>query len=178
LRLSQFLRWAQLKSFNLKRRWDGGRSEQDEKWLKEFEKLHTPAQGDWRRDPRALAHEIRQAFGDWGYAWSDHAWSTMRPILGNMRTFAGANGFETIVVLLPVRQQIESQVVNDLPQKHFEDLLSDLRLAHLDLFGTLRDDWRMAQQSLFYDHCHLTPRGNRIVATAIFDFLTAQRFVD
>ena len=66
LRLSQFMQWAQLKSFNLKHRWSGQRSEEDKQWIGEFERSNSPAEGDWRREPRALAHEILQSFGDWG----------------------------------------------------------------------------------------------------------------
>ena len=46
-----------------------------------------------------------------------------------------------------------------------------MKIRHLDLCSTLRKAYRAAGHSLSYDHGHLTPEGNRIVAQTLDQFL-------
>ena len=58
----------------------------------------------------------------------------------------------------------EASRLNSYPQRQLSALCSTLGVPVLDLLPILQ---LHAEENIFYDQCHLTARGNRIVASAI-----------
>ena len=50
-------------------------------------------------------------------------------------------------------------------------------LTCLDLTPALRADWQAYQEELYFDHCHMTPRGNGIAAAALAQWLDEENLV-
>ncbi len=134
---------------------------QDE--LREFLTDHpsSPAE-DWREGAAGFNHEIVQAFGDWGYAWTDEAWDEMAQTLSLMKQVTADHGAELFVALFPVRQQVEARVLRDEPQRRFAEAMRRLGLPHLDLLPALRRRFERDGRRLFFDHCHYRPEGDRL----------------
>lgn len=128
-------------------------------------------EGDWRESETAFNQEIADTFFDWGYAWSEDAWARMGETLGLMKQVASDHDFELFVVLFPVRQQVQSRLLRDEPQRHFEDLTRALGLPHLDLLPALRDKFASDGQDLYFDHCHYRPEGDELIGRLIADWL-------
>ncbi|RIK92672.1 MAG: hypothetical protein DCC71_24380 [Proteobacteria bacterium] len=123
--------------------------------------------GDWRTDAHAFDREVAAAFADWGYAWSEAAWRELARGVAALRDEARAQERRVAVALFPVRHQVEAAQLHDEPQRAFAAAMEGLGVPHFDLLPALRDARR---EPLFYDHCHLTPLGNRIVAEALAGF--------
>ena len=73
---------------------------------------------------------------------------------------------------LPVSFQVKAQFLEDRPQKEMEKRAGVYNFAYLDLLPLLRQH---SSEKLFFDHCHLTARGNEIVGRALADFLLEKR---
>src|SRR5262249_42765093 len=121
----------------------------------------------WRTDRAAFEVEIARNTLDWGRAWFAWAWDEMRPDFEIMQGLGRRNGVELRVVLVPVTAQVEADFVDDRPQQMFEQLMTDLRVPHLDLLPVLRTAYRAAGHSLAIDQCHLTAEGCRDVGEAV-----------
>lgn len=130
----------------------------------------------WRSDRAAFEAEIARNVLDWGAAWFPWAWEEMRPDLDVLRGLGARHGFKLCVALFPCTAQVEAETLDDQPQRSFERLLAELGIAHLDLLPALRAAYRRTGRSLAYDHCHLTPEGNAVVAEALSAFLLRERF--
>lgn len=129
----------------------------------------------WRTDREALEALIAGAMGDWGYAWFEPAWHDMRPDFEIMRALAEQHGFRLVVVLFPVRYQVEADYDDDRPQRHFVKLMRELDIDHVDLLPPLRESYLATRESLTRDHCHLTPGGHRLVSRIIAEHLQRSR---
>ena len=137
-------------------------------WRKEFEDSLT-SEG---RTPTPLERQALTRFRDWGGAWSHHTWEAMRPTLEQIATDTHASNRRLLLVLHPVRDQVESLELEDTPQRFFLDLAADLKLPALDLLPPLRAAHTADQQPLFFDHCHHTQRGTEMVAGEIYRALS------
>jgi len=99
----------------------------------------------------------------------------MRPTLVQLATHLESSNRSLLLVLHPVRDQVESSVLDDTPQRYFLELATDLGLPALDLLPTFRTAFNNHDRPLFFDHCHHTPRGAEIVASEIYRTL---KFLD
>ena len=141
-----------------------------EEWRKDFEE----SLDSKKRPPTPLERQALARFRDWGGAWSHHTWGAMRPTLEQLAEHTHTSDRQLLLVLHPVRDQVESSELDDTPQRYFLDLAADLKLPALDLLPPLRAAYTADQQPLFFDHCHHTPRGAEIIASEIYralDFL-------
>lgn len=129
------------------------------------------ADGAWRTDKEAFEAEVARAAADWGFAWFEAAWKEMRPDLELMRGLCEKQGITLVVVLFPVMQQVEAEFVDDTPQRFFEAMMTEMNLPRLDLLPPMRRAYHEIDRSLAYDHCHLTPEGNALVAEWVAEFL-------
>jgi lysophospholipase L1-like esterase len=127
------------------------------------------------RDPRGFDREIVAAFADWGYAWSPAAWREIEAGMEILRDRARAADVAIGAVLLPVRLQVEASALRAEPQGSFATAMDRLGIPHHDVMPALR---RAAAEDrpLYYDHCHYTARGNRIVGEAIAAWLLERGF--
>lgn len=112
--------------------------------------------------------EIAQAFWDWGYAWSGPAQSEIEEVLTVMKKVTEERGIELVVVALPVLFQVYGEFYRDDPQKKFGEIAERLKIPYLDLLPALRENRGGGDaRFLYYDHCHMTPKGNEIAGREI-----------
>jgi hypothetical protein len=125
----------------------------------------------WEDTREGFNNEIVRAFGDWGYAWTDEAWRKMERTAKLMEHVAEERDIELIFVLFPVRQQVQSEILRDEPQKMFQAMMQRLGVKYLDLLPALRSKYQEDGVNVFYDHCHLREEGNAFIADTVSRFL-------
>jgi hypothetical protein len=129
------------------------------------------AEGDWKTSREAFHGKIAEKIGDWGYAWSADFWQKILPILELMKQVGNERGFRVAVMLLPVRHQVQSELLVDEPQQEFERHMTELGLAHIDLLPLLREKYEQDGVNVFYDHCHYRPDGYEYFSKFVAEFL-------
>ena len=132
------------------------------RWVQEFSARR------WVNDRTAFDRVIALAESDWGVAWHDYSWSVVEEGLERMIRLGHQHGFQVLMAAFPASVQVESRFEDDRPQRRARELASRLGLPFVDLLPVLR---AAAAESLFYDHCHLTPHGNTLVAKALALFV-------
>lgn len=116
--------------------------------------------------------EALKWFGDWGGAWSPKAWALTKPHLEQLADLATRHGFTLRVVSFPAAPQVYHDPIDDAPQRQLKEICSARNIPVLDLLPVLRA--ARTEARLFYDQCHHTPAGSRVVAEAIYAYLTAR----
>ena len=141
-------------------------------FLEDFKQQRRPdGARSWRNDPRGMAQLIVRAYPDWGAAWNPVVWRSLAGTLSQMREATRQSGARLGVVLFPVRYQVEAEYLEDAPQRLFAATTAELGLEGLDLLPLLRQAASGDRPTgLYFDQCHLTPRGNALVAEALADF--------
>jgi hypothetical protein len=128
----------------------------------------------WKDSQEGFNNEIVNAFGDWGYAWTDEAWMKMEGTAQLLEHVAYEHDIELIFVLFPVRQQVQSDIYRDEPQRKFHTIMQRLGIKHLDLLPALRSKYQEDGIDVFYDHCHYRAEGNAFIADTISRFLISE----
>jgi hypothetical protein len=150
----------------LRREWDA--------WSAEIAERFPPGRGDPRTDVGAFNALVRRSVADWGSAWAEGAWRRMTPVLREMKRQADVNGFDLVFVVFPVREQVDAIFVPDFPQQRLAAVAREIGVPVLDLLPLLRRAARDSPQPIFYDRCHPTPYGNRLIAPWILDFVRSR----
>jgi lysophospholipase L1-like esterase len=164
-----------LDSFWLRRGRSFARREDDPAfWRDEYAAAHPAGDGDWTRDTAAFDRIVLGAFDDWGGAWSPRAWEYLRPIFAELKRLTEAGGVKVLIIAHPVRQQVEAAFLRDYPQRQLAAIAADLGIPLLDLLPIMRETRRDSAYPLFYDHCHHTSAGSRLVAAQVYRFLKTQ----
>ena len=145
-------------------------------WQDEFRRSSTVLSTDRPGDEaaRALQDEVLHHFEDWGGAFSPHVWGKLEGLLAEFDRLARAHRFRFRVVVFPVRHQVEATGLFDYPQRRLREITRTLGVPLLDVLPVLREEHAKstgAEPPMFFDQCHLTPRGSRIVARAVYEFL-------
>jgi hypothetical protein len=125
----------------------------------------------WKDTREGFNNEIVNAFGDWGYAWTDDAWTKMAKTVNLMEHVSEEHNFELIFVMFPVRHQVQSEILRDEPQKKFQAMMRRLGVKHFDLLPALRSKYQEDGVNIFYDHCHYRAEGNAFIAETVTRFL-------
>jgi hypothetical protein len=149
-----------------------------QKWAAEIaEKFPAGDKAD-SRTVEGFNRSINQQIGDWGSSWSDGAWEYMHPYFVELRRQADLHGFQLLFVAFPVLNQVNAPFVHDYPQQKFAEVAAELDVPMLDLLPLLRgahQGWveggRKKPERMFYDWCHHTPHGNRLIAGWVHEFL-------
>ena len=141
-----------------------------EEWRKAFA-AELEARESGSAEKSQLLREALDSFQDWGGAWSPRMWEHVRPLFEELKRLSAERGFALLVAMFPVRQQVEAEEVHDYPQRRMAGLAAELDLPWLDLLPALRAAQRRSREPIFYDHCHHTPHGNRLIAAAVHEFL-------
>ena len=95
-------------------------------------------------------------------------------LIAEFARLARKHGFHLRVVAFPVRDQVEAPELFDYPQRRLREITRPLDIPLFDLLPLLRDEHTRSGATsppMFFDNCHLTPRGSRIVARAVYEFL-------
>jgi hypothetical protein len=145
-------------------------------WRDEFNKNSTVLNPRQTSDPTAQAfHEaVLQNFEDWGGTFSPQAWEKLELLLEEFARLSQEHGFQFVLVVFPVRAQVETAPLFDYPQQRLSQIARTLNVPCLNLLPLFRTDFeknKMKEDRLFYDHCHLTGRGHQVAAQAIDRFL-------
>ncbi len=173
---SHFLCWIWRKTHEVYFAW---RSDpQKEAWAENFMAGRKPRRGDWRRDKDAFDSLVISARNDWGYSWAPSSWAKIRNILESLQTLSRERNFRLAVVLFPVRHQVESDLYRNEPQISMGEIAKSMGLDYLDLLPELRAAWRSGLKEMYYDHCHLTPEGNKRAGNLIFSFLKDRKIIE
>jgi hypothetical protein len=144
--------------------------EQDDA-IEEFTSRNPVLKKDWKDSREGFNARIVGAFGDWGYAWTDEAWTKMESTVKLFEHVAEQHDIELIFVMFPVRQQVQSNILRDEPQKKFRAMMQRLGVKHLDLLPALRSKYQEDGVNVFYDHCHYRAEGNAFIADTVSRFL-------
>lgn len=126
---------------------------------------------DWQNNPKAFNRLISENFNDWGFAWSDNFWQKEETQFSIINQIAKKNNAKLIVVLFPVSYQVQSQFLNDYPQKRFEEVMTKLDITHLDLLPKLREKYALDNINIFYDQAHPTEDGMQEISEKLSEFL-------
>jgi lysophospholipase L1-like esterase len=145
-------------------------------WQDEFRRHSTVLPTDRPADEaaKALQEEVLRKFEDWGGAFSPHVWGKLEGMLAEFERVARERRFRFAVVAFPVRHQVEAIALFDYPQRRLREITRALGVPLLDLLPPLREQYARDTTTippLFFDQCHLTPRGSRIVARHVYEFL-------
>ena len=147
------------------------------KWIYDFKGGRLLESGDWITNKDAFDFEILKAFGDWGYSWNDKSWKELSIIFKWIKKLKHKYNFELIVSLFPVRYQVEANIIYDTPQQLFSEMSDNLNIKNVDLLPTLRMNYQILNDSFYYDHCHLNPLGNKIVADKMYEYMVRNNLI-
>ena len=145
-------------------------------WEKEFERNVALEKGDYRKDEAAFNFLILNSFHDWGGAWSPRSWETLKPYFEELKMLSIVNNFKLLFLVFPVRYQVDAMPIHDFPQLQLKKIGAALDTPVLDVLPVLREKYEARNEQLFYDQCHHTPYGNRIIAAGLYTFL--KRHID
>ncbi|MDD4909211.1 MAG: SGNH/GDSL hydrolase family protein [Candidatus Omnitrophica bacterium] len=142
---------------------------------KEVLRYFPPGPGIPLKDKPAFNSAIHQNIRDWGKAWSKSAWKKIYLLLKEFGYQAEKNRFKLYIVIFPVRLQVESEFIYAYPQAQLKNIARELDIAVLDLLPILREVFKEGREPLFFDHCHHTAYGNKIIAQSILKFLRSRQ---
>ncbi len=128
-----------------------------------------PEPGDPLTNRRAFYQEVSDNIGDWGSGWSEQLWYAMSPLFQRFRRLADEHDFEPLILVFPVALQARAEFLEDYPQRRIKQVARDLDIPILDVLPIVRR--ASDKDALFYDHCHYTPLGNRVIAEEILQFI-------
>jgi len=170
---SRFLSWLVNRVEGLRLRlWsDEVIPEIDPGWREEFRGGRRLKTGDMWNDRDAFDYEIYNASMDFGLAWNPQSWVILERIIRTLTLAARQRDQEIAAFLFPVHIQVKGNLEDFRPQASFAAMCDSIDLPCFDLVQALRADWQANHTKLYYDHCHLTPRGNAVVAAALAEWL-------
>ncbi len=110
------------------------------------------------------------------------AWQLTFENLGKIFRVASERGIPVSLVVFPYSFQLENPVATSAPQQMLREFDESQGVPHLDLLPAFTaaaqsaagDDGVADIRGLYLDPCHLSPRGHRVAATAIAEFLVSQ----
>jgi lysophospholipase L1-like esterase len=149
----------------------------DPEWREDFQGERRLRPGDMWDDRDGFDYEIYNAHLDFGIAWNPRSWEVLEPIVRTLSLATRQRGHELAIFLFPVHIQVKGTIEDFRPQQSFAAMCESTGLTCLDLTPALRADFWAHRKELFYDHCHLTPRGNAVVAAALAEWLDEEELV-
>ncbi len=149
----------------------------DPEWREEFQGDRRLRSGDMWNDRESFDYEIYNAHMDFGLAWNPDSWTILERIVRVLSAAARQKGHAFAVFLFPIHIQVKGTVEDFYPQQNFSAMCEYLKLECLDLVPALRADWQAHRTELYFDHCHLTTRGNSVVADALVEWLDEEHLV-
>ncbi len=131
-------------------------------WARKSNKL------DWKNDPDAFHQLATMAEYDWGAAWDESSWATIREGFQRLKALAAAHRFKVAIMAFPVSFQVYATFLDDAPQQRVRKEASEQGFAFLDLLPLLRAH---ADEELFFDQCHPREHANELIGAALASFL-------
>jgi hypothetical protein len=138
----------------------------------EFLENHDIQEGDYKVKAEAFNKIVLERIFDWGGSWAPSSWDLMEPVIKEFKKQAGLHKFDFKIVVFPVSYQVYADNMYDYPQRRIMNIAAENDIALLDLLPVLRlSAKKMDEREMYYDHCHFTEPGSRLVANEIFKFL-------
>ena len=100
-------------------------------------------------------------------------WDCIYPLFTELKQLSEKHDFQLLILCFPVRLQVESDKLFNYPQRQFSELSQRLDIPMFDILPVLRKDFQSITEDLFYDQCHHTPYGNRIISKAVCRFISS-----
>ena len=98
----------------------------------------------------------------------------MTPLFQRFRQLGDERGFQPLMLIFPVRLQVQAEFIEDYPQQKLQEIAERLDIPLLDLLPILRREYRLSRERLFHDQCHYTVYGDRVVGEAVLAFVREQ----
>jgi lysophospholipase L1-like esterase len=149
----------------------------DPGWREDFQGDRRLRTGDMWNDQDAFDFEIYNASMDFGIAWNPQSWVILERIMRTLTLAARQREQKIAAFLFPVHIQVKGTVEDFGPQRSFAAMCESIDLPCFDLVQALRVDWQADQTKLYFDHCHLTPHGNTVVAAALAEWLDEEHLI-
>lgn len=140
-----------------------------------FDWVEPYARGRWVREPAEFVKLVEAARFDWGDAWDEASLAAMQRSILSVRELSRRLGARFALAVLPEHAQVYAQFDDPFvgrPQAGMAAFAVKNDIPFLDLLPALT---RRRTETLFYDNCHYTPRGNAVVAEEIARFLVDKR---
>lgn len=144
-------------------------------WFQELKEKYPVSDGDSRIHLKAFNRLLIENQRDWGMAWSEKAWSSHEYLFNEFYRLSKIHNFKLYFVIFPVKHQVIAEFLENYPQEKLKEVLSKQKIPSLDLLPILRKDWFENKIDIFYDQCHHTPRGKKIIAEEIVKFLQSTK---
>jgi len=122
----------------------------------------------WAKDRTDFLKLVELARFDWGAAWQSDSWGKLDSQFKRLKSLADSQNSKVTVFALPVVYQVEAEFIENSPQRELEARLQPFGFNYHDLLPKLREH---QTEKLFFDQCHPTPAGSRIIAEDIAQFL-------
>ena len=148
------------------------------KWRAALDSLRW-ADDDWY-ERRGGRREIKEILREMPAAAVANAWRQALADLENLETLCRANGLPWVLVVFPVRSQVEQVDPAFHPQDKLEHWAAEHHIPYLDLLPAFLHEVAEsggAARDLYVDETHPNTRGNRLAAAEIVRFLLEHRFV-
>ena len=115
---------------------------------------------------------LRLTLNDYGRAWFPEGWERLKEPLALFRDDARAHGIRIGFSLFSLQQLVFGSYRDGRPGNYFAQTCSELGLLCHDTLDEMREAARTKTRGdFYYDHCHMTPEGNRVAAEALFRWL-------
>lgn len=121
----------------------------------------------WKHSKEAFYKLISYARGDWGMAWEKENYDKFRDELRKLKRFSEEKDFKLAIVCFPVAYQVNTDFIEDTPQKNLSYIAQEEKVPFLDLLPFMRAE----KGDFYFDWCHLTAEGHKFVAEKIYNFL-------
>lgn len=142
-------------------------------WKRETIHKYPPTQtGDYHRDRGRFNQMIQASLVDWGSAWSDSAMSLLLEEIKRVQRASEQLSSRLLVAIHPVSHQVDADFLADEPQRSLKQSLKMMGIRFMDLLPAQREHYmKNRSEKLFYDQCHHTPAGSRLIAETLFSFI-------
>ena len=133
--------------------------------------------GDMLHTRDGFDFEVYNAYMDFGLGWNPKAWEQIEQILGSLATAVQGKGSKLAVALFPVHIQVLGTVIDTRPQENARAMCARLGIPFLDTVPVLRADAAGNNGTLYFDHCHYTAHGFKVLATETVRWLEEAKLI-
>jgi lysophospholipase L1-like esterase len=134
--------------------------------------LHFEEREQLQPDALEFKQQVLSKLDDWGGSWSRSGQDRIVSVLNQFAAELQERKIDGLLLLLPVRNQVEAAGIYDFPQRTLSSAAKRFGWTVIDLLPRFRAESQRGQTDLFYDHCHLTPAGHAIVAEEVSTYLS------
>jgi hypothetical protein len=149
----------------------------DPAWREEFAAGRKLSSGDMLHTRDGFDFEIYNAFMDFGLGWNPKAWEQIEQILRSLASAVRAQGTPLAVTIFPVHIQALGSILDSRPQESARAMCARLAIPFFDPLPALRAEAARGEEKLYFDHCHYTARGYRLLAREVVQWLDGAKLI-